>query len=632
MFIMFVRRYSSRSAWHGALAIVVGALLMTTTAAACSEVTPTEGPAPTPTTTPTPSPSPLPTGTATVIPTPAATATPSPTPTPRPTVTPVPTPTATPTPSPVPTPAPRPTPTPAPHLPNFGGDVDWFRYRLGQIYGFNPDRLRKHDEAIRALPWIADGIDAIELQGLEGLLGLANEDEDTFSFVMEQPWIEDERFFPALQSLALLAYTGHYDELETIRSHPAIRDGISEDEVAILATLFGVVAQEFKPEMIDTLLGGDARVEKRTFTTPLSDDLSIYIIRTQPGMDRTMDLIEQSVRVQEEFMDIPWPSKSIIYLFSDRFSFSTSLPTKSASLVSPIYESPDIELDRVLRMAAFHSGGAYWHAGEIWVDAGGSYLAVAIALQDEFGWPVEPRFGLCPHDESLREDISCYNHSGSRLFLDLYYQLGEKRTRDALKRMYFQSLYIEDVASHCSSFRWEGFCQLEAAFMHGATSQEAAIVEQVTRRWYSGVVSFESRPHSLEDTTPVEPLDANVGITIDDIWVSGEPDGEPVDSFPVSDIPVNQTESLYLGLDYTLDSSARDSDLQLEVVLFAREDGFTYGRRHVTLDIDPDYGSHQTASFRLGTRYWIAGRAGEHAVYVYHEGVKIGEIPFDVVP
>ena len=181
--------------------VVFGVLILSYVAMACASdappasapVTPTEVVAASPTDTPPPSPtatSPPPTPTSTTAPT--ATLVP-PTNTPAPTFTPRPQPTATPaatprptytprpvsTPTPIPTFAPRPTNTPSAPSPIAALEHgDWL-----------DQNRRPRAMELRALPWVADGVDESEKKAAELLIAAARWYPETFGALLEKPWV-----------------------------------------------------------------------------------------------------------------------------------------------------------------------------------------------------------------------------------------------------------------------------------------------------------------------------------------------------------------------------------------------------------------------------------------------------------
>ena len=117
----------------------------------------------------------------------------------------------------------------------------------------------------------------------------------------------------AVQELIYLAVRhGHvfYDLMEQVQ----LEDGVDEAKVGV--TLRRVM--EKNPELVDVLLDPErVTLEERTINLPLAGEVQLTIIRTQPGAERTMDLLESAVRTTEEFMSAPFPKRQVTYLFEE---------------------------------------------------------------------------------------------------------------------------------------------------------------------------------------------------------------------------------------------------------------------------------------------------------------------------
>ncbi len=215
---------------------------------ACSMPTPAATPVPTPTTRPTlnlsdwtpvgtvvgvhkatPTLMPTSTPTATTRPTPTqvptATSTPSLTPTPSPTPTLAPTP--TPTPEPTATPLPTRMPTPAPPSPIAG---------LERVTRMEPALANQ----LKALPWVADGIDDTERKAAQMLVDSANHYPDTFRALLQKPWVGDDDV-TAAETNAIYGIRRSAKSApalaEQMLQMPWVQDDITEAEGTVIALL-----------------------------------------------------------------------------------------------------------------------------------------------------------------------------------------------------------------------------------------------------------------------------------------------------------------------------------------------------------------------------------------------------------
>ena len=171
--------------------------------------------------------------------------------------------------------------------------------------------------SVVSLGWVEDGIENAEVDLIEALASIADKNAEEALRIVGMPFLEtiEPPDISALASLRQLA-AFKLDTFESVMSHAALRDGITEDLAPIVATLDGVA--ETNSGLIDVLLDS-ARVslERRTITLPLAGDVVLDIIRTAPGAARSMDLLEHSVRTAEEYMDAPLPTKYVGLLYEN---------------------------------------------------------------------------------------------------------------------------------------------------------------------------------------------------------------------------------------------------------------------------------------------------------------------------
>ena len=428
---------------------------------------------------PTPTPRPLPSPT----PVSAATAAPTPTTTPRSTVAPPPT-TGVVTPTPVP---PRPTATAGPEPPYA---AVWTGLANSVWLQENHPALAS---AITGLPWVADGIDGAEREGVQGLVNLATFYRPVFGAVIGRPWVGDglnesetevvqglrwvaygdqaaalrlldmpflEVIGPAdadaVDSLRLLAYWRRGD-FQRVLSHPTLSDGISDFWAQIVAVLNDV--SQTNPQLIDVLLDpGQVAVEQRTVSLPLAGNVELAIIRTGPGAPRSMDLLEQAVRRAETFMAEPFPRRHVTLLFEETVSDSERGAYFGSHIaVRPEYDvdDEDPEADAARRVIARQAARYYWNGNRDWVDEGASDFMASIAENTRTGLPVDPVNPPCAHVQTIAalerlnaargyDAFDCADALGERLFLDLYLTLGDGAFRQGFRNLYLTS-EVEDI-------------------------------------------------------------------------------------------------------------------------------------------------------------------------------------------
>lgn len=167
-------------------------------------------------------------------PTPPPTATPSANPSLAPTATP--SPTSTPEPAPTSTPTPRPTSTPAPPNPIAG-------LKDGARLERNKPALANQ---LKALPWVADGVDISESRATELLVTIAWRYPDVFEALMKKPWLLDG--VPSYESTAIyeIRWMAHTSPnlASRILAKSWMDDGITRDETIVIDRMSSTIRAE----------------------------------------------------------------------------------------------------------------------------------------------------------------------------------------------------------------------------------------------------------------------------------------------------------------------------------------------------------------------------------------------------
>ena len=89
--------------------------------------------------------------------------------------------------------------------------------------------------------------------------------------------------------------------LEEIMAHPRVSDGITDDEAPVIAAMQMVLSNS--PWHLDDLLELPLdTVEERVVSLPYSSEVAISVVNLNPGNYRTIDILEESLRRQEEFI------------------------------------------------------------------------------------------------------------------------------------------------------------------------------------------------------------------------------------------------------------------------------------------------------------------------------------------
>ena len=467
-----------------------------------------------------------------------------------------------------------------------------------------------------SLDWVRDGIESLDVKLVEELSYLANGDAEAARRIAGMPFLEtiEPSDVSAVMSLARLAsFTP--EAFVLVMSHAAIREGISNDQTPVVATLYGVAKNN--PGLVDILFDeSKVSIEKRTITLPLAGDVDLDIIRTAPGAASSMDLLEHSVRRIEEYMGTPFPRRHVSILYENAVGAGGKNFGTHIAILPEADVDDENELDRTV--IAHEVAHYYWGGNKSWIDEGGANF---LELQ-------RPSMGTSPKDatasvsdppcgnvsdiaefENLENDIDtvCEYSLGERLFVDLYLVLGVERFREG-----FRTLYLSSESESL------GIDQVREAFRSDDGSEVAVI-----SRWYDGTEPYDL---SRLDSGPVDPILPSINGRIDQAYVAIGTEGPAVSVFSAQDV----SDWVYLTLEYSYDVSSGTRELPLEIVEFY-EDGFEFSRNGGDLTAETTYigGTSWFAVGQSPPRKWATGR---YWVYVYAGDRKIAEVSYEVTP
>lgn len=530
-----------------------------------------------------------------------------------------------------PTPSPTPTPTAQPTLPPIRPDVaavlatrngqreEHLRDALDELRKRKPKVAAK----IRNMRWIRDGIRPDDVWTAEYWAAIALIDLASAGHadsLVEQPWVVSGENYAALSSLAGIL-NDRPEVLDMIMSHPHVRDGITGQEAKLLATLRSVADLEAVTTLLDP---AQVTIEERTISLPLAGETELAIIRARPGLDETMDSLEQSVRSIEEFMGLPLPVPQVIYRFKEIWR---GRGINYFTHVGMEVEETGYSRDSLLTLIAHEAGHYYWRGFTTpWMVEGTATFMSAFANDPLQGQMFE---APCTAARSIAElealdvyqqpgwdDAKIYhpcNYSlGERLFRDLYRNMDDTTFRLAFRRLFLTLLDDCGTANEMT-------CYLREAFATYVPDEKLPAVEKVIARWYHGAEPYDL---SWIVGTPVEPDLPAIGGRIDEAYVSLSRDGPPAVSVQV--LP-GRNSSMFLTVKYSYENTDALGSLPIEIAV-SFEDGFEFSRFREELPLP--VGTANThhilvnPSPALG-RYWLQA---------YWEGQKIAEATFETVP
>ena len=344
-------------------------------------------------------------------------------------------------------------------LPWFADDVTDIEpdavYALGNLASQDLDLAR----LVASLPWFADDVTDIELHAIHHLLDVAFYNLDLARMVASLPWFADGREgnlkFYVLRSLAGLVRLGA-DVLGQLTAQPWFADGLDDDEAAFVVTLRNVAFKD--PELYDDMLR-TRYTRHKTASLPLAGDVNIWVIESAPPPpdEDLLTIIEDTARITEGFLGVPFPMTDIVLLIVPGEGQLTG-GHHGSHMVLPRWD--DVK-------SVLHETAHYYFRGGIgprWLFEGGAQFVEAYVndrrgVQDLADRIVEvSRQNPCGHIENIRHNTysletrgplpivgeeRCAYYLGENFLLNLFATIGEEATASALRDLYLLQLGSE---------------------------------------------------------------------------------------------------------------------------------------------------------------------------------------------
>ena len=373
--------------------------------------------------------------------------------------------------------------------------------------------------ALLTKSWVQDGLTPDELEVVSYLSSMASTpvdgttgkvDEATPLLILDMPFLQDVTPLDglALSALEALMFSAEEGALQQVLSHPELRGGITDDWTNLVAVTW-LAAQ--RPGLLDVLLNPDqTSVEKLVITLPLAGKVTLSVIEpevkaalssTQPGTASLdpMDLLEHTVRTQEEFMGVAFPESHVVLFVAD------ISPEGGGEFGHGVIASDSRSSTYIIAHETAHIWDVQpnWLAGgrTRWIIEGVAEFLTAISERARVGTPLPEPKDSCGLANSIADLVrveevdseviygsACNYTLGRGMFLELYDSLGNTAFRQG-----FRNLYLMSAGEVPAWFRQDecagrdaGLCYLEAAFFSDMTPEQTAIADEIiTRRYYS---------------------------------------------------------------------------------------------------------------------------------------------------
>ena len=388
-----------------------------------------------------------------------------------------------------------------------------------------------------SLPWIRDGVSASERQAAFILQRLALEAEPVFLAMAQKSWVQDGlsadevgvlgsfwgmaantsarhdeksalrisamQFLDdvdglsaaALRALSNLIWVDDGSTLRRVLDHPRFAGGITADD-AVLVAILEYAAKSGEESLEELLEPGAVQVQQRTLALQYTGGVKVSVLHLGQGTYQTIDILEDVVRSQEEFMLTPFPKRYI-----GLFVLDGTVNIGGGGAAGIVTIDPGYEEDRLL--IAHEVAHTYWPFSPAWIAEGAAEFLMNIlevpqymeGPQDTQGCPLADTLGeldalvLERRDAGLSvRDVyyssGCAYSLGRGLFADLYGVLGDDTFRQGFRRLH---LTMRDNVhdAECTGIQ-KGICYVKRAFVTDASPEAALLAEPAINRWYYG--------------------------------------------------------------------------------------------------------------------------------------------------
>ena len=366
------------------------------------------------------------------------------------------------------------------------------------MYRMTQEAPKTFINSVLSKSWALDGLTVDERYVIDRLTDLslgAKANRSPALDLLEMPFLEsvDAVDAAAMDDLVKLWMGDYGVSSHLFLSHPNVRDGITDEEAAVIALSIRWVGHR-RPALVNTVMDPERiTLDKRVISLPLAGEITLAVVHIGNLTFTTLDLLEYSIRTQEEFMGVPFPSRFAGILVADVDPHSGGLGSALGRFtINPGYKDN-------IGPIAHETGHTYWVGNSSWIDEGGASLMEMITRNALYGTSMGPPFARCAIADNIKEfdevlsdptvtrdkiyGSGCPYSLGQGLFLELYQELGRETFRQGFRRLYLKLDSREHIA--CTGLE-EGVCYVKAAFVNDAAPGAVTIAEPIIDRWYYG--------------------------------------------------------------------------------------------------------------------------------------------------
>ena len=214
---------------------------------------------------------------------------------------------------------------------------------------------------LEELPWVKDGITESEMELISYLSNVADTHFEIADSEITAPEATGELIKTVLSKLVSIR-NEHESKHEQLLSQPWFRDGLTDEEAALIVVLPTI---DYHEDIFQGLIGG-GHVVSDTISLPMAGEVTLYAVSRslfQQDYD-VLGAMRTGIRVIEEFMGRPWNNSSVIALVEPEWVPDVS---GAYAVTHIVLKSPD-------RHTIYHELAHYYLTitGSKWLNEGGS--------------------------------------------------------------------------------------------------------------------------------------------------------------------------------------------------------------------------------------------------------------------
>lgn len=348
-------------------------------------------------------------------------------------------------------------------------------------------------EALRALPWVADGITEHETTLVSGLVRLARKDLHLALAVAEHV----DTMSRDLAIYLVQALWFNYDAWgDSLVDQPWFRDGLSGEEAALIVASSrpGIESQ-----MLQDLLRTHS-VQSQTISLPLAGDTNVWVIhsRTTQPEEGIIPVIDDISRLMESFLGLPFPTTDIILLVLDA-EFSGESGHYGSHMVL------DTNIG-VVRNIPHETAHYYFHNNfQRWLNEGAAQFFEAyynehvgnelLSLRNSGTDLCLEEYENIRHLDYIREErygagppLPCDYELGERLLIEIFQVVGQDGMASAMRDLYVP--YERDATGAVWAAGPPTAEEVYLAFLEHAPKDRRGDLEEVFREQHGGAFAY----------------------------------------------------------------------------------------------------------------------------------------------